>query len=102
LASRCKAPGLASGNISIFCRLVGYKRSENLAFSLTNKSTVLVSIKYQSQMILLGIIWLAGEISQREALLRYYMVHPVYIYTFLTLAGFLAFSVTVVQLEAES
>ncbi len=42
------------------------------------------------QMILLGIIWLAGEISQREFLLRYYMVHPVYIYTFLALAGFLA------------
>jgi hypothetical protein len=42
------------------------------------------------QMILLGIIWLAGEISQREALFRYYMVHPVYIYAFLTLAGFLA------------
>ncbi len=42
------------------------------------------------QMILLGIIWLAGEIFQREALLRYYMVHPVYIYTFLAFAGFLS------------
>jgi hypothetical protein len=42
------------------------------------------------QFFLIGIIWLIGEISQREALLNYYFVNPVYIYAFLVFAGFLA------------
>ncbi len=42
------------------------------------------------QMTLVGIIWLAGEILQKESLRGYHLVHPVYIYTFLALAGFLA------------
>jgi hypothetical protein len=42
------------------------------------------------QFFIIGIIWLIGEISQREALLNYYFVNPVYIYAFLVFAGFLA------------
>ena len=42
------------------------------------------------QMTVVGIIWLAGEIFHKEALLRYYLVHPIYIYAFLAFAGFLA------------
>ncbi|MGD0005574.1 MAG: glycosyltransferase family 39 protein [Anaerolineaceae bacterium] len=42
------------------------------------------------QMTLVGIIWLAGEIFQKDSLSGYHLVHPVYIYTFLAFAGFLA------------
>jgi hypothetical protein len=41
------------------------------------------------QFTLVGIVWLIGEISKREALIRFYFVNPVYIYAFLVFAGFL-------------
>jgi hypothetical protein len=42
------------------------------------------------QFTLLGMIWLIAELFKKEALLRYYYVNPLYIYTFLVFAGFLA------------
>ena len=42
------------------------------------------------QMTLVGIIWLALEISKKEALIHYHYDNPVYIYAFLVFAGFLA------------
>jgi hypothetical protein len=42
------------------------------------------------QMSLVGIIWLVGELFQKDSLSSYHLVHPVYIYTFLAFAGFLA------------
>ena len=55
---------------------------------ISRRSWLLLSINLQ--MTLVGIIWLVGEIFQKDSLSSYHLVHPVYIYTFLAFAGFLA------------
>jgi len=55
---------------------------------ISRRSWLQLSINLQ--MTLVGIIWLVGEIFQKDSLSSYHLVHPVYIYTFLAFAGFLA------------
>ncbi len=63
-------------------------RFYHLHLDLNGRSWQQLSLSLQ--MTLVGMIWLVLEISKREALMHYYYDNPIYIYSFLVFAGFLA------------